>query len=115
MNKASTIVIVALILISAFLVVRISSISAELASARAEIAEHTTDRQVVAFLGLFIDRVLQSDEPVDFDTRLKLENDVRAMNDPSILAQWNAFTASKSEAEAQEAVKDLLDMLVERI
>ncbi len=69
----------------------------------------------INFLKMFIKRVIKSDTEVDFDTRLKLENSVRDLNDPEILAQWQKFVASQSEAEAQKNVKNLLEMLADKI
>lgn len=69
----------------------------------------------INFLKMFIKRVIKSDTEVDFDTRLKLENSIRDLNNPQILAQWQKFVASTNEAEAQKNVKDLLEMLVDNI
>jgi hypothetical protein len=52
---------------------------------------------------------------VDFDTRLSLENGVRDLKDPEIMAEWQNFTGSKTEADAQNSVKKLLEMLVDKI
>lgn len=52
---------------------------------------------------------------IDFDTRLKLETAVGNLNDEEILNQWQKFVDSKIEAEAQEEVKNLLEMLVNKV
>lgn len=52
---------------------------------------------------------------MSFDTRLKLEAAVRSLDDEEILSQWQKFTESKTEAEAQTEVKNLLEMLVKKI
>ncbi len=71
------------------------------------------------FLKMFIKLVIKSDKEVDFETRLKLENAVRGLNeeynDPEILAQWQKFVNSGNETEAQVNVKELLGMLVDKI
>ena len=67
------------------------------------------------FTKLFITQVLRADGEVDFETRLKLENAVRELNDQNILAQWQKFVESETEEEAQEEVKNLLGMLVNKI
>ena len=67
------------------------------------------------FLKLFVKTVIKSDQEVNFETRLKLENAVRELNEPEILTAWQNFVNSKSEAEAQQNVKNLLDILVDKI
>lgn len=49
------------------------------------------------------------------ETRLRLENAVRDLNNEQILAQWQKFTTSKTETEAQTQVKNLLELLVNKI
>ncbi|MFA4818009.1 MAG: hypothetical protein WC608_04795 [Parcubacteria group bacterium] len=71
--------------------------------------------QVLAFANLFIEKVLQSGKEVDFETRLDLENSVRDLNDKEILAQWQKFTQAKDQAGAQNEVKNLLKLLVQKI
>ena len=71
--------------------------------------------KVVDFAGLFVDKVLKAEKEVSFDDRLQLENAVRDLKDSDILAAWNAFVASKSQEEAQSAVKNLLSILVHKI
>lgn len=74
-----------------------------------------TNEKVLEFTKLFIEEVLKTEIEVDFETRLKLENAVRNLGDEEILAQWNRFVDSKTEAEAQTEVKNLLEMLVNKI
>jgi CRISPR/Cas system endoribonuclease Cas6 (RAMP superfamily) len=62
-----------------------------------------------------IEKVLKAEKEVDFETRLKLENAVREINDKEILNQWIKFTESKTEDEAQNNIKNLLDLLVDKI
>lgn len=66
------------------------------------------------FNKLFIEKVLKAEEKIDFEERLKLENMVRNLNDEEILIQWQKFTESKTETEAQDNVKDLLYILVNK-
>lgn len=74
-----------------------------------------TQNQVLEFTKLFIQEVLKTETEVDFETRLKLENAVRNLNDKEVLSQWQNFTESKTENQAQEEVKNLLEMLVSKI
>ena len=71
-----------------------------------------TNTKILDFMKVFIDKVVQNDREVDFDTRLDLENRVRELNNQQILDQWNRFTKSGSEAQAQAEVKKLLLLLI---
>lgn len=73
------------------------------------------NQSVLRFTELFIDKVLREENEVSFETRLELENAVRDLEDKEILAQWQKFTESKTEEEAQDAVKNLLGILVDKI
>lgn len=64
---------------------------------------------------MFINDVLKSEGEVNFETRLKLENAVRNLQDEEILAQWQKFTNTQKEADAQTEVKVFLEMLVNKI
>ncbi|MDD2758651.1 MAG: hypothetical protein PHD72_04810 [Patescibacteria group bacterium] len=66
------------------------------------------------FLQTFIQKVIRSEGEVSFETRLKLENEVRDLGDDKILAQWQAFVNSQTEAEAQKNVKALLGLLTDK-
>ena len=87
----------------------------ELEGARVTMSTQRYNDMILNFMKMFIKKVIKSDKEVDFDTRLKLENSVRELNDPVILDQWQKFVNSADEAEAQKNVKDLLDMLVDKV
>ena len=74
-----------------------------------------TNEKVLDFTKLFIEKVLKADAEVDFETRLQLENAVRDLKDEEILVKWQNFVESKTEEEAQNHVKNLLEMLVWKI
>lgn len=74
-----------------------------------------TNENVLTFTKLFIEKVLKAEKEVDFESRLKLENAVRELRDEEILDQWQKFVNSKNESEAQREVKNLLEMLVNKI
>ena len=71
--------------------------------------------KVLAFTKLFVAKVIKAQGDVSFDDRLKLENAVRDINDKAIFDQWQKFTSAKTDSDAQQAVKDLLEMLVNKI
>lgn len=90
----------------------------ELQGAKVVLSTQRYNAKYLDFLKMFIKLVIKSDKEVDFETRLKLENNIRALsleyNDPQILLQWQKFVGSTNEAEAQKNVKDLLAMLVDK-
>lgn len=87
----------------------------ELKSARTVLSAQKDNEKVRDFMAMFIKKVIKIDTEVDFETRLKLENTVRELGDQAILDQWLKFVNSFSEADAQRNVKDLLDLLAEKI
>lgn len=74
-----------------------------------------TNEKVLDFTKLFVVKVLKAETEVDFETRLKLENAVRGLGDEEILTKWSKFVESKTEADAQIEVKNLLELLVNKI
>ncbi len=75
----------------------------------------THNQRALDFTSVFIKQVLKSDTEVNFDTRLKLENMVREIGDEKVLAQWQAFVNSPNESDAQRNVKELLDVLIDKV
>ena len=73
------------------------------------------NEKILNFTKLFIEKVLQAQEEVSFEDRLRLENAVRDLNNKDILDQWNKFTTSKTETQAQTEVKNLLELLINKI
>lgn len=71
--------------------------------------------KVLNFASMFIKKVLQADSEVDFETRLSLENAVRDLKDEEVMQEWQKFTGSKTEMEAQNSVKKLLEILISKI
>jgi len=110
-----SIVILILFAGNAFFAVKYFSTQKELNQIKTVAEAKNTNEKVLNFTKLFIAQVLRADGEVDFETRLKLENAVRNLNDEKILAQWQKFVESETEAEAQEEVKNLLEMLVGEI
>jgi len=87
----------------------------ELKETKSTLETQVMNRKVLDFSKLFIEKVLKAEEEINFEDRLKLENAVRNLNDEEILAQWNKFLASKDELEAQREVKNLLELLINKI
>jgi hypothetical protein len=123
-QKLMIILIIGLTLMNIFLVYRYLLITKEIEKIKradalpqknAVIFPNTKNERIINFLKLFITKVLKAEGEVDFETRLKLENAVREIQDKEILDQWIKFTESKTEEEAQKNVKDLLEILVNKL
>ncbi|MBU4298421.1 hypothetical protein KJ636_00020 [Patescibacteria group bacterium] len=118
MSKPKTILTVVILILLAgnvFLGVKYFSVVKELRQTRIALETQKTNEKVLEFTKLFIAEVLRAETEVDFETRLKLENAVRNLDDEEILAQWQKFTESKTEVQSQEEVKNLLEVLINKI
>ena len=114
-NIILAMVILLLISAGAFFAVKYFLQTRETVKLQQEIKTQKTNNKVVNFLNLFIQKVLKTDQPVSFEDRLQLENAVRDINDPEILSKWEEFTGGIDEAQIQQGVKDLLEVLVKKI
>lgn len=112
--KTAAIIIVALLAFSVYSLARISSLNKELAQVNKPAQSENPKQKNLAFALMFIDKVLESDKEVDFETRLELENSVRGLNDKDILLQWQKFTSAKNESDAQGEVKNLLRLVIQK-
>lgn len=79
--------------------------------AEAQSVDQRTRLANAKFINLFVDKVLATEGVVSFDDRVKLENDIRGLNDPKAFELWNAFVNSADSAEAQEHAVKLLSHL----
>lgn len=87
----------------------------ELSACQQKIAVQQTNDKTIDFAGLVVEKVLKAQGEVSFDDRLQLENTVRETKDQELLTQWNKFTASKNETDAQNEMKNLLGLLISKI
>ncbi len=110
-----SIIIIILIAGNLFLGFKYLSARQELAKIATVTNQSDVNDKILDFTSMFIKDVLKTDKEVDFETRLVLETNVRNLNDPEIMAQWQNFTNSKTEVEAQDNVKKLLETLVAKI
>jgi Na+-transporting NADH:ubiquinone oxidoreductase subunit NqrC len=117
MQKSTTTLIIILILLvgAVFFGVKYVASAKNLKEAQAKLSSQQTNHKVLEFAMLFIENVLKAEGEVDFEMRLQLENAVRNLNDAEIMARWTEFVESKTEAEAQNAVKNLLEILFKKI
>ncbi|MES2315770.1 MAG: hypothetical protein V4486_03500 [Patescibacteria group bacterium] len=114
-QKISILLIVILLAGNVFFGYKYFSNAKVLADTQAKLQTQTTNGAVLDFTKLFIKNVLMANSEVDFDTRLKLENAVRNLGDAEILTKWTEFVDSKTADAAQQAVKNLLEVLVNKI
>lgn len=117
-NKNKNILIIVLVLLIAgniFFFSKFLGVKKEFRKVQTELSFQQTNTKILDFEKLFIKEVLKSQNEVDFETRLKLETAVRDLNDKEILAQWQKFTDSKTESDAQREVKNLLEILANKI
>ena len=113
--KISLTVVVLLLVANLFFAMQYVAAQKELREAQAALTVQTINERTLAFAQLFVEKVLQSEGEIDFETRLQLENSVRTIGDEEILAQWKKFTESQTEQAAQEEVKNLLSLLVRKV
>lgn len=114
-KRVIEIIIVTLIVCSAFFAYKYFTLYKELQAVKSGQTKTELNQKVIDFTTLFIKKVLQADKEVDFETRLSLENSVRDLKDQEIMAEWQNFTSSRTEADAQNSVKKLLEILVGKI
>jgi hypothetical protein len=117
-NKKKYVLFVAVVLLvlgNVFFIIRSNILSNKLATIENQGQISNKNGKVIDFMSLFVNKVLKSNTEIDFDTRLSLENSVRATGDEELVGQWQKFTNSKTEAEAQVEVKNLLGIIAEKL
>src|SRR3989338_9632924 len=72
-------------------------------------------RKTASFLALFVEKVLKAESEVSFEDRLKLENDVRGLNDDQVFKEWKKFIESRNAEDAQSNLKDFISIIVNKI
>ena len=117
-NKKTRLILIiafgALLIVAVYFILKTYSLSKALSIAKTDIASVQKNDKVIDFTRVFIEKVLNADREVDFNTRLQLENDVRNLKDDEILAGWQKFTESKTNTEAADNVKELLKILISK-
>jgi hypothetical protein len=114
-QSRTKLVIVVLIVCTVFFGIQYFLAQRELSVTKAALTSQNVNEKTLSFTKLFIEKVLKADKEIDFETRLSLENGVRSLGDENILAQWQKFTDSKTESDAQREVKSLLQALVNNL
>jgi len=114
-QKITFIIVLILLFGFGFFSYQYFTLKRELDTTLATLNTQQINEKVLNFTKLFIEKVLKVETEVDFETRLQLENAVRNLEDDEILNQWQKFVDSKTESEAQNNVKTLLELLVNKI
>ena len=71
--------------------------------------------ETAQFMKLFIDKVLGTNGTIAFEDRVKLEADIRALGDDTLVKQWDAFVTSADSETAQQSAVRLMSMLSNRM
>lgn len=87
----------------------------ELGQAQYSLAQVQVNKNILSFQKLFVDKVLKADGVVDYDTRRLLDQSVGSTNNKPVIDAWNAFIDAKTEADAQNKVRDLLSIMADQI
>lgn len=114
-NIVYVILLIILVIVAVGLGYQYYNTQNELTKLQANVEKQVVNNKVLDFTSFFIKSVLQAEGEVDFETRLKLEGLVRNLNDKEILEVWNKFVNAPDDNIAQEEVKTLLYMLVEKV
>ena len=108
------IIIVILLASNLFLGIKYFNASKELKETESITAAQEERTKFTEFNKVFISEVLQAKSEVNYDTRLKLDEMVKDINDKDLTAQWQKFTDSQTEKEAQDETVNLLGLVAER-
>ena len=109
------IVIVILLIGNIFLGVKYFNTDKELKEAISITAIEQEKTKFAEFNKTFITEVLQSKSEVSYDTRLKLDEKIKSINDEELTQQWKKFTDSQTEKEAQDETVKLLGLVAEKM
>jgi len=116
MNRTAIVSIILILLAgNIFLIFQYVDIQQQLKVAQNDLLSKTTSGNIIAFTQLFVSKVLKAEGEIDFETRLQLENAVRGLGDQEILTQWQKFIESENELGAQQEVKNLLEVLMNKV
>ena len=114
-QKQIYIIIIILLLVNLFLGIKYFDANKELKETKNIITIQEEKTKFAEFNKTFISEVLQTESEVNYDTRLKLDKMVKDINDKDLTAQWQKFTDSQTEKEAQEETVKLLKLLTEKV
>ena len=117
MNKKNIVLLVILIVAAAFIML----VGQYLILVQKERIDQETAKiyqynaKVLTFTKLFVKDVLKADGAVPLNEVIALEDAARDINDKLIYDEWQKFVNAKSPLEAQIEVKNLLEVLLNRV
>jgi len=76
--------------------------------------QNQINKKILDFRNMFTEKILLSNQDIDFDTRLSLETAVRGLNNEEIFSQWKKFTDSQTKEDATFQAKKLLQILIKK-
>ena len=118
MQKSNYLIAIMGLILSAgiiFLTLQLFIYKAELVSAEKTVQGQQTNEKILTFTKLFVDKIFRKDPQVSFEDRLELENAVRVLNNQEIFDQWQKFTNSTGEEDAQTQAVNLFNLLLKNI
>ncbi len=114
-NIINSIIIIILLLAVALLGVKYYLDQKQLDLNQKTISACNLNKKIANFNKLFVSNVLQTKGEVSYEDRLKLENAAMETQDKEMIDGWHDFLDSKTEAQAQENTKKLLNMGANKI
>lgn len=118
MQNTRLVIIILITLLAAsniFLAVQYTLSQMELKSVKQQLQIQQTDQKSLFFAKLFVNKFLLGQGTVGFEDRLTLENAVRDINDPVIFKQWQTFTNSQTDYDAQKSAGIMFNLLLDKL
>lgn len=118
MKKQKTILTVAILLLlgsNVYFIAGYFSSQKELRQTKSSLEAIQSKKKYLDFNKMFIEKMLKTEGTVDIEARLELETAVRNLGDAEVLTQWKKFIDSSTEKDAQAEVKNLLEMLANKV
>ncbi|MEI6479094.1 MAG: hypothetical protein WCO18_02255 [bacterium] len=115
-NLFASILILILLAGNIYLSVQYFSVSKQLQQTKSQgISNNSVRTQAALVLKEYLNIVLDTQGTTSADDRIKLESDLRQMQDTAITTQWESFIASKDTKTSQENAVKLIGLLEDRI
>lgn len=116
-NKKKLIIIIIALLaaLNSYVLYKYYKERAVLKTARESLSAEILSNKTLNFTKLITEKIFGAEKNISFEERLFLENAARGLNDPIILENWNNFIASRNQNEAQNNLKQLLGILLNKI
>lgn len=111
-NILPTVIILILLVGNIYIFSQYVSVSKELQQIKNQTAGNTSiHAQTALVLKEYLNIVLNTSGTASSDDRIKLESDLRGLNDPAITSAWTDFLASKDSKTSQANAVKLIGLL----